>query len=48
MTDQERRERARRIVEALERLPDAQAEYILGFAEGVIAAEERQKKEATA
>ena len=37
MTKQEKKDRTRRIAEALDRLPAGKAEYILGYAEGVIA-----------
>lgn len=45
MTEQEKRDRARKIVEALDRLPDERVEYILGYAEGVIAMEDKARRE---
>lgn len=37
MTKKEKQNQARRIAEALDRLPEGKAEFILGYAEGVIA-----------
>lgn len=37
MTKKEKQNQARRIAEALDRLPEGKVEFILGYAEGVIA-----------
>lgn len=37
VTKKEKQNQARRIAEALDRLPEGKAEFILGYAEGVIA-----------
>lgn len=42
VTKKEKQNQARRIAEALDRLPEGKAEFILGYAEGVIAMAAKQ------
>lgn len=44
MTAKERREAARSVVRALEMLPENKREFLIGYAEGVIAKSEADKE----
>ena len=47
MTKKEKQNQARRIADALDRLPEGKAEFILGYAEGVIAMADRKEQKTT-
>lgn len=44
MTKTEKKAQAKRIAEALDKLPEGKAEFILGYAEGVIAMADRKEQ----